>query len=89
MGAFDLKGERQSEYDVGMSTIADIEAAIAQLSPKEVEELARWLEAFRRGSQSPSQNREAAVDLWLKTATGVAKPGVTTERVMALSRGEE
>ncbi|MGE0610293.1 MAG: hypothetical protein AB7O62_24605 [Pirellulales bacterium] len=67
-----------------MSSITDIEAAIEQLPPSEVEQLALWLERFRA-------RRTAAVPIsaWLASARGTARPGVTTAGVMALTRGEE
>jgi hypothetical protein len=67
-----------------MRTITDIEAAIERLPESQVEELAVWLEKFRAWRTTPPP-----VENWLKRAVGVAKPGVTTADVMALTRGEE
>jgi hypothetical protein len=67
-----------------VSTIADIEAAIENLSAPQVEELAGWLEKFRLRRVTPVQ-----VENWLEQARGAARPGVTTADVMALTRGEE
>jgi len=66
-----------------MSNIAEIEAAIENLPDPQVEQLARWLETFRRrrGTCPP-------VESWLKRARGAAVPGVRTSDVMTLTRGE-
>ena len=67
-----------------MSTVAEIEAAIERLPSAEVEEVAAWLESLR--------GRRAArttVNEWLSRATGVAKPGVTTDDILKMTRGEE
>jgi hypothetical protein len=50
----------------------------------EVADFARFLLAKTQGSTSPND----AADRWLSTARGAAKPGVTTNQVMALTRGE-
>jgi cytochrome c553 len=67
-----------------MSTIAEIEKTIESLSDAQVAELAAWLERLRsrRAAQTPC-------DTWLATARGAARPGVKTEDVLALTRGEE
>jgi cytochrome c553 len=67
-----------------MKTIAEIEDAIERLSAPQVAELAAWLEQFqmRRAMQPPAET-------WLERARGAARPGVATEEVMALTRGEE
>jgi hypothetical protein len=67
-----------------MSTIAEIEAAIENLAPGQVEELAQWLEALRTRRATLPQ-----VETWLQRARGCAQPGITTANVMALTRGEE
>ena len=67
-----------------MSTVAEIEAAIERLSGTQVEELAAWLEKFRSGRTAPPP-----VEHWLATARGAAKPEVSTEALMSLTRGEE
>ena len=73
-----------SEYDGGMTTIAEIEKAIENLPPKQVEELAHWLEEFRkRRAESPS------VETWLRHARGSAALGTTTANIMAHTRGDE
>jgi hypothetical protein len=66
-----------------MSTIAEIETAIEKLPAPQVDQLARWLEAFRMRRATPS-----SVDTWLGKARGAAG-GVTTAKVMALTRGED
>jgi hypothetical protein len=67
-----------------MSTLTEIEAAIEQLPEPLVEELARWLEKRRT---KPTKLPE--VEAWLQTAGGAAVTGVTTDTVMAATRGEE
>ena len=67
-----------------MNTIAEIENAIERLPAPQVAELAAWLEQFRarRAMQPPAE-------AWLERARGAARPGVTTEDLLALTRGEE
>ncbi len=67
-----------------MNAVAEIEAAIERLSPKQVEELANWLELHRtrRSSNLP-------VEEWLARSRGAARAGVTTSEVLALTRGDE
>ncbi len=67
-----------------MSTIAEIETAIERLPAPQVDQLARWLEAFRMRRATPS-----SVETWLEKARGTATSGVTTAEVMALTRGED
>jgi len=66
-----------------MSTIAEIEAAIEKLPEPQVDELAAWLEQLRVCRATPPP-----VETWLARARGIARPGVTTAEVMALTRGE-
>ena len=67
-----------------MNTLEEIESAIEHLTEPQVAELAAWLERFRaRRDMQPSG------EAWLARARGAARPGVTTESVMALTRGEE
>ena len=67
-----------------MSTVAEIEAAIAKLPAAQVDQLAHWLEMFRHQQLAP-----VAVESWLARSRGAARPGVKTHEVMALTRGEE
>ncbi|MCC6795285.1 MAG: hypothetical protein IT366_09225 [Candidatus Hydrogenedentes bacterium] len=67
-----------------MSTVDEIEAAIEKLPVAQVEQLARWIEAYRQRRAAPP-----AVENWLQRARGAAVPGVTTLEVMKLTRGEE
>ena len=67
-----------------MKTIAEIENAIECLSGAEVAELAAWMEQFRVRHAT-----EPPVEGWLERARGAARPGITTEGVMGLTRGEE
>jgi hypothetical protein len=67
-----------------MSSITEIENAIESLPAPQVDELAWWLETFRVRRATPPQ-----VDGWLQRARGAARPGETTAKVMALTRGEE
>lgn len=66
-----------------MDKIAEIEAAIETLPSAEVDQLALWLESLRQRRLSPP-----TVDSWLQQARGAAVPGVRTEDVLALTRGE-
>ena len=65
-------------------SLEEIEAAIERLPGNEVEQLAQWLDARRTRPQSTT-----AVEDWLDRARGAANAGQTTDRIMALTRGEE
>ena len=67
-----------------MSNIAEIEAAIENLPGPQVDQLARWLETLRQRRATPPP-----VESWLQRARGAALPGVRTNDVMTLTRGEE
>ena len=67
-----------------MSNIAEIEAAIEKLPDPQVDQLTRWLETLRQRRATPPP-----VESWLKHARGAALPGVRTNDVMTLTRGEE
>ncbi len=67
-----------------MSSIAEIENAIEKLPAPQVEELAGWLDNHRVRRATPPP-----VESWLQRARGAARPGETTAKVMALTRGEE
>jgi hypothetical protein len=67
-----------------MSTIAEIETAIEKLPATQVDQLARWLETFRLRRAAPS-----SVETWLQRARGAAAAGVTTAKVLALTRGKD
>jgi hypothetical protein len=67
-----------------MSSVAEIEAAIEKLPDPQVEQLARWLETYRRERTTPPP-----VESWLQQARGRAIPGMKTQDVMAFTRGEE
>jgi hypothetical protein len=67
-----------------VSSIAEIESAIENLPVPQVDELACWLEALRE-RRVPL----VPIESWLAQARGTARKGVTTQEVMALTRGEE
>jgi len=67
-----------------MSSILEIEKAIEELPAPQVEELVGWLERHRVRRATPP-----SVESWLQRARGAARPGATTAKVMALTRGEE
>jgi hypothetical protein len=67
-----------------MSNVAEIEAAIEKLPGPQVEQLVRWFETFRQRHATPPP-----VESWLQRARGAAIPGVKTQDVMKLTRGEE
>jgi len=71
------------DIKTGMNTIAEIESAIERLPDPQVAELAIWLEQFRQQRVSPN-----GFDAWLNRACGVAKSGVTTAEIMAITRNE-
>ena len=80
-GPFVISVDRDFVRDL---THQEIEAAIEKLPPSAVEELARWLEAFRARCEPPQR-----VDDWLERSRGAARAGTTTAEVMALTRGVE
>ena len=67
-----------------MSSIAEIERAIEKLPAPQVDELAGWLEKYR-----VSKAARPPIEGWLQRARGAALPGMKTQDVMALTRGEE
>jgi hypothetical protein len=67
-----------------MKTISEIEDAIEKLPSGQLDELAAWIEALRLRPAAPQ-----LVDAWLQRARGAARPGVSTQNIMALTRGEE
>jgi hypothetical protein len=71
-------------YDEMMKTISEIEDAIEKLPSPQVAELAAWIEAFRVRAPAPQ-----SLERWLERARGAARPGATTDNIMALTRGEE
>ena len=73
---------------IGMSSdtkqLIEICEQLPQAQRVEVTDFARFLLAKSRGA---GPRREVA-ERWLSGARGVAKAGVTTDQVMALTRGE-
>lgn len=71
-----------------MSTLAEIQAAVEELPRAQQEELYAYigtrLESLPRRGLSREEFNE-----WLKTARGAAIPGITTDQIMAMTRGEE
>ena len=67
-----------------MTTVKEIEAAIAQLPDDQIDELCEWLQGLR--GRRPSA---AFVEQWLQGARGVGQPGLTTEQILEMTRGEE
>jgi len=66
-----------------MSTLQEIESAIANLPVPEVDELVTWLRRHHSERGLPPK-----LDVWLEQAKGAALPGVTTADVMAITRSE-
>lgn len=66
-----------------MSTIHEIEAAIVRLPDSEFDQLAAWIEQYRA-----KRTGSVDADAWLAKARGAAIRGVTTEKIMSLTRGE-
>ena len=71
-----------------MNTLVEIKAAVDRLPRPQQEELRVFLgtrlEAPSRKGFSPEEFAE-----WLKTARGVGLSGMTTDEIMAMTRGEE
>lgn len=65
-----------------MSSLQEIEDAIAKLPESEVEELLEWI-AQRRPKKELSHAEE-----WLHRARGAASEGVTTEGILKITRSE-
>jgi hypothetical protein len=70
-------------YPYAMSNMAEIEAAIEKLPKAQVDQLAHWLETLRQSRTTPPP-----VEKWLHSARGAALPGVKTDNIMAVTRGE-
>jgi hypothetical protein len=71
-------------YDNLMKTITEIEDAIEKLPFPQIDELAVWIESLRARRIAPKE-----LEAWLQRARGAAHPGMTTEKIMALTRAEE
>ncbi len=71
-----------------MSTLAEIEAAVEQLPPAQQEALYASLGARLKTPSNKGLSPEE-FDAWLKTASGVGISGMTTDEIMAMTRGEE
>jgi len=67
-----------------MGTIVEIETAIEHLPTSQLDELAAWLEEHRAHRRA-----QKTAETWLKQARGAARPGVTTDEVMSMTRGDE
>ena len=73
-----------------MSTLAEIEAAIEKLPPKQWQEIRRWMESCAlQGSVAVRAAELAEFDRWLATSTGLAKGRLTTDERMRETRGED
>lgn len=79
-----LPTEARLCYSPSMSNVAEIEAAIEKLPRTQVDQLARWIEEFRQQRATPPP-----VESWLQHARGAAIPGMKTQDVMKLTRGEQ
>lgn len=66
-----------------MTTLVEIETAIARLPSPQVAELAAWLEQHRR-----ERAEIAPVNEWLQNARGASLPQVTTQDILTITRGE-
>lgn len=71
-------------YNLFMNKLTEIESAIECLTTTEVAELEAWMEQFRL-----RRAKQLVINTWLERARGAGQPGVTTESVMALTRGVE
>lgn len=63
--------------------LVDICEQLPEAQRAEVADFARFLLAKNQDAAA-----QGATERWLATARGAAKPGVTTDEVMALTRGE-
>ena len=70
-----------------MSTLTEIEAAVDQLPPTQQEELYAFLGARLEARLKKGLSSEA-FEKWFQTAWGAGLPGVTTDEIMAMTRGE-
>ena len=77
-----------------MSTVAEIESAIAKLPAKQVDEVAGWLTNWRRRRRSPTtstgrgRTQVARLRTALRRVRGSADAGLTTDEIMRQTRGE-
>ncbi|MDR3403553.1 MAG: hypothetical protein P4L99_13730 [Chthoniobacter sp.] len=66
-----------------MSTLTEIEQAIEALPPQQVDELVAWLESRRQRDV-----QEVPFERWLERARGAATTGMSTDAILAETRGE-
>jgi hypothetical protein len=71
-----------------MSTLAEIGAAAEQLQPAQQAELYAFIGARMEAQPGRGLSPEE-FEAWFKTAWGAGLPGVTTDEIMAMTRGEE
>lgn len=67
-----------------MSTLAEIEKAIEALPPQDVDELVAWIESRKSGG-----TRGLPFERWLERARGAATTGLSTDAILAQTRGED
>ncbi len=67
-----------------MDELEKIQSAIEKLADEQLEELAKRIDALRVRRATPVR-----VEQWLKRAVGAAKPGVTTDEILRMTRGED
>ena len=72
-----------------MNTLAEIEAAVDQLPLTQQEELHAFLSARLEARPEKKGLSPEEFEAWLKTAEGVGRSGMTTDEIMAMTRGEE
>lgn len=71
-------------YTDVMDDMDKIKADIERLTPAELEQLGKWVAELCVRRATPPH-----VEKWLKRAVGAAIPGVTTDDVMKMTRGED
>ncbi len=71
-----------------MSTLAEIEAAVEQLPRTQQEELYNYLGA-RLDTRPKKRISPEEFRAWLEKARGIPRSGLTTDEIMAMTRGEE
>ncbi len=72
-----------------MSTLAEIEVAVTQLTPAEQEQLHAFLGERLAARPKKTGLSPEEIEAWLQASRGVGIPGMTTEKILDMTRGEE
>ncbi len=68
-----------------MDELEKIKPEIEKLREDQLAALRVWLETYRRRPATPPKG----VDEWLRRAVGAAIPGLTTDGLLRMTRGED